>query len=324
MWDFLQQTLSGKVPIIKCNENTFLKWKWWDEGVLELIPHNNITQQTMVISCGLHGNETAPVEMLNKVLNTLIHGKQPLYFHLLVILGNPAALRIGKRFVDYDINRLFGINCYKMDKHQENRRAKQLEEVIKEFWKNSAKKIRWHIDLHTALRRSYHTNFGILPLKKDMYSKNFLDWLTAAGLEALVFQSMSSNTFTNFSCEIFNSNSCTLELGTAKPFGKNNLAQINITYIALSRLLSYGTILKQFNIIPQHYRVTQQLIKLSKKFVLHMSNNTLNFTSFRQNTLLAEDGLTRYFVQQDHEYIIFPNPNVSIGQRAGLMLKIEE
>lgn len=322
MQDFLQQTLSGTPPAQRQGSNAHLHWQWHDEGILSLTPVNP-SRQALVLSAGIHGNETAPVEILNLLLEPLLRGERPLAVRLLVLLGNPAALRSGKRYQQHDINRLFGGRWQQVSDVPEARRALQLERALENFWRECRDhEIRWHLDLHTAIRGSYHARFGVMPLNAHPWPDDFLHWLAAANLDALVFHRAPGGTFTHFSCEHYDAASCTLELGRALPFGENDLNQFSGVQQALAALL-YGEALPAVHETPRHYRVAQQITRHSDDFILHMGPETLNFTAFPQGTLLAEEGDTRYYVQQAREYVLFPNPNVAPGLRAGLML-VEE
>ena len=319
MQDLLQQTLSGNAPASSSGTLPHLRWQWLDEGILELTPQAS-TRHAVAISAGIHGNETAPVEILNDLVTRLLRGELPLAVRLLVLLGNPPALRAGKRYLRCDVNRLFGGRWQQFDECPEAQRAWRLEQALETFWQaGNYQETRWHLDLHTAIRGSYHTRFGVMPFSARPWPDDFMQWLAAAGMEALVFHRAPGGTFTHYSCEHFQAASCTLELGRALPFGHNDLTQFQAAQQALTALIA-GQPLPPSDIAPRRYRVTQQITRNSAQFQLHMSPETLNFTAFPQGMLLAEDGETRYYVQQAREYVLFPNPNVAPGLRAGLML----
>ena len=48
--------------------------------------------------------------------------------------------------------------------------------------------------------------------------------------------------------------------------------------------------------------------------------DTHNFTSLKQGEEIARDGDTVYTVQHPEELVVFPNPDVRVGLRAGLMV----
>lgn len=319
MQDFLALTLAGIAPDKAYGDSVTFSWRWHDEGLLELTPHQPV-DRALVISTGIHGNETAPVELVDNLLVALYSGSLTLRWRVLVVLGNPEALRANRRYVSYDLNRLFCERWRGYPESLETERAVQLEHALNHFYADGASETRWHLDLHTAIRGSHHLRFGVLPARATPWNEPFLQWLGDAGLEALVFHRSPGGTFTHFSSERFNALACTLELGKALPFGENDLSQFAMTRDALAALLSDTPWTSQHQSVLR-YRVTQQITRHGEAFRLYMSDQTLNFTSFSAGTLLAEEGEAQYVVQHETEYVLFPNPNVAPGLRAGLMLE---
>lgn len=152
------------------------------------------------MSAGVHGNETAPIELLNQLVGDLLAGRLPLKVRLLVVLGNPAAMRAGKRYLHSDMNRMFGGRYRNFAASGETVRAQQLERALAAFF-DGEQAARFHYDLHTAIRESRLPRFGILPFQKRPYSEPMLQLLDAADLDALVVHSAPGGTFSHYSSE---------------------------------------------------------------------------------------------------------------------------
>lgn len=195
-------------------------------------------RQAIVLLAGIHGNETAPIELLNQLVSGLLAGVRPLAVRLLVVLGNLAAMHAGKRYIIHnDMNRLFaGPHC-DFSHSEENLRAQQLEREVKRFFDPEAAE-RFHYDLHTVIRSSCLPRFALLPFQTRPYSGKMLAWLDAADLDALVMHNAPCSTFSYFSSKYFNAASCTLVLGKARPFGRNDLSQFAAINHALQAMVN--------------------------------------------------------------------------------------
>lgn len=140
----------------------------WDTGVIVFEPIQN-EGKDIVLSCGVHGNETAPIELCNSLIKQLLQQKIIAKQRTLFLIGNPLAINNGTRIIDENMNRLFSGEHSNPPGlvNPERVRAKKLEAYVDRFFTAAADgRQRIHYDLHTAMRASKHEKFAIYPYRQ--------------------------------------------------------------------------------------------------------------------------------------------------------------
>lgn len=296
------------------------KASWLGAGALLLEP-SKPQADSLLVSCGVHGNETAPVEVVEGIVGDVLAGRLPLTVRLLVLLGNLDALATGERYLDYDMNRLFNGAHAKQPEAREAKRAAELEQLASGFFAD-AQAQRLHYDMHTAIRGSVFEKFAIYPYQ-DGGPVNLpqFAWMEAAGIEAMLLHSAPAATFSYYTTRHCDAQAFTLELGKARPFGQNDLARFASIDHALRRLISNDeqAPAERPRALPC-FQAKYDIVKLSDAFHFYLADNVENFTTLADGFLIAEDGETRYLAQGGEERILFPNPKVKNGLRAGIVV----
>lgn len=290
-------------------------------GILQMTAPSQASQRLrLLLSVGIHGDETAPIEMLAHLLSDLAREPHALALDLMVVVGNPDAIAQGKRFVDADLNRLFCTGRGALQSAAEAARAELIMQAGAAFFA-SARGEKWHLDLHTAIRPSLYPTFAVIPdVIADAGKRALIAWLGGAGIGAAILNAQPAPTFSAYSASQFGATSCTAELGQVGALGQNDLSALALTQAALAALLRSGDTLAFRHRPPQVFQVAQEIVKQSEHFRMAFDRHTQNFTPLAPGAVIAHDGATVHRVGPVTEYVVFPNPEVRVGQRAGLMV----
>jgi len=328
--DFLGFALAGKQPADDAREGVCangVRWTWIDDGVLQFEPASELASRShgevrsVLASAGIHGDETAPIELLSFLVRDIANGSAALACRLLVILGNVQAMRESCRYIDDDLNRLFSGRHAQLPASHEAPRAAALERIAVRFFADAAAApgARWHVDMHTAIRASVFEQFALLPHTGEPLSRAMFEWLRDARIAAVLLHTTKGNTYSHFTAEACGADACTLELGKVRAFGENDLSRFASADSALRLLIADGQGDASLA-LPRVFTVIDQITKQSDSFELLFANDVANFTAFGRDTVLARDGEYRYVVRHDEERIVFPNATVKPGLRAGLLV----
>lgn len=294
-------------------------------GILQLnSPDRFVRRPRLLLSVGIHGDETAPIEMLAHLLNELAHAPQALALDLMVAVGNLVAIAQGKRFVDADLNRMFTGERGALQAAAEAGRADALMHATANFFAGGDAE-KWHLDLHATIRPSHYPSFAVVPGAVDDTRKlALLGYLGRAGIGAAILTSRRpTGTYSAYTASMFGAVSATVELGRVGALGSNDLSRFADARAALDDFVHIGRV-PAGGRVPQVFRVAQELIKHSDAFRMAVDRNTWNFTAMQPGSVIAEDGDIVYRVGAVPEYVVFPNPDVRNGLRAGLMVVREE
>lgn len=288
------------------------------DGIIT-IRRENEQRPAVLLSVGVHGDETGPIELVAYLLDALAQTPNELKVDLMLCVGNIGAIRQAKRFIDADLNRMFRAERGTLAGTAEAARADDMIAATSAFFATAGKE-RWHLDLHTAIRPSVYPTFAIVPdLIADDAKEQLIGWMGEAAIGAIIMNPSSAGTYSYYSAEHHAAAGTTVELGRIGTLGQNDLSQFEDARIALNRLLR-GTAPAAAAQASHVYKVAQNIIKLSDNFTMSFGKETQNFTPLKKGDEIARDGDTVYTVQHDEELVVFPNPDVRIGLRAGMMV----
>lgn len=313
------EAVSAKHTILpKGTEVTLL-----DNGVIKFEPAT-ACDASLVVSCAVHGNETAPIEIVSKIIEDLISEEQRCERRVLFILGNPWAMATGERFVDLNMNRLFCGNWQRENLDlKEVKRAAKLEAYVANFFAEEPVTVNqhYHYDCHTSIRDSVRERFAVYPYVEGRVlpeeQKAFLD---RADIHTVLLQQEEANTFSSFTSLKQNAQSFTLELGKAKPFGNNDLVRFNGFDSILRELIAGDHLPPSPAQKVDAFSVKHSIARSSENWEFFVEEDVPNFSEYPPGSIISRDGDEKYVVGDEPEYIVFPNANVPVGQRAGLML----
>lgn len=275
----------------------------------------------IILSCGIHGDETGPIDLIHTLLDDIRNGLYKPAAPTLVIFANPAAIEHQRRYMEFNLNRLFGPTDYN---GPEAIRAQNLMQACRKFH-NLTGAISSHLDLHSTIKPSRFPRFALQPVGQSTLPLTWEKQLTNGGFTALVQQTSAAHTFSQFTSDAFDCISFTLECGTHDDTQKpdnNTLIDLQswIKAILCNEVNDQGNDSDCKTPTLQHFEVTDDITRSSAQFRFLIDTTAPNFTLIPADTPIYEEGGDVVRLKSDR-FTLFLNSQVEPGQRAGLLLK---
>ncbi len=311
--NFFHSSLDAEAPL-GAIETPAAIMTWHCQGVLSIEPREPSHLPGVIISVGVHGDETVPIRLVDQWLARVAADALPVNRPMLFILANPAAASRETRFVDHNMNRLFD-PAATAGSAPEALRALELMAQVKAFADRHPDGL--HFDLHSTIKPSDKDRFALVPPAcAERTLTNLLRWFQRFAVDAWVQNRSAAATFANYSANL-GYLSATLELG-----------QVSAPDEPIDRflpLLDEFTLLAQGPSTPsghptQAFQVQREIIRPEGAFEVCIED-FVNFRPLTAGTVIARGETEEWTVEEDGDALLFLNARVPVGQRVALVIR---
>ncbi|WP_440904171.1 succinylglutamate desuccinylase [Catenovulum sp. SX2] len=293
-------------------------------GILELIPAT-LVKHSLILSCAVHGDETAPVEVLDKILADIVVGKIHLNTHLVIVFANIAAIKQNKRYIDTNLNRLFTtdlLNKPTQAGNYEEHRAEQICTCLAKIYSAGLYPFRTHLDLHCSIKPSIYPIFAVKPVKLVGGPVVVYNTPLRYPVQAIIHARKPSSTLSFYTCNLLACSSATLELGKSAKLYNNQSNLLRQIYVHLVEGLACTELIPRFCVhSDRHFVVSDEIVKHNKFFHFISPDVLVNFHPLVHAQPFVRLSGTETIDSFGEEFICFANQQVEIGHRAALILK---
>lgn len=290
------------------------RWSWVGQGALLVEPQSPIGLCGTIISVGVHGDETVPIRLLDAWLTEAAQESIQIRRPMLILLGNPAAVIAGRRFVEHNMNRLFSGAS---EKHPatECQRAVILMDLVRDFVGRHPDGL--HFDMHSTIKSSDQDRFAVVPVDcKAMDLTELHAWFRHFSVDAWVQNISPASAFSSFSARL-GYRSATLELGQVSAPGEP-IDRFLPLLAELDRLATGPAMDTDHQITG--FQVVDEIIRPEGEFGVCL-DGFVNFRKWRQDTLIARSQDSEWRVEKDGDALLFLNADVPPGHRVALIIR---
>lgn len=298
----------------------------YHRGMLSITPADCKDDNATIISVGIHGDETGPIELLDKLVNQILSGKVSISHPCLFIFANPDATLKKQRFIEQNLNQLFEMSTMPV-RGIEGEIAAKIKDVVELFFERSSGKKRWHLDLHCSSRPSQYPVFAIRPATRHqshMVDDELKYFAQHADVQAFLLCHHPNYVFSWYTGEYFQAKSLTIQLGHLRALGENDLSVFTSFLSGMHLLLNRKDKLDDSNCMLQDmavYNVVDEIRKQYPDLTFTARQALINFEPLYLNQEYGIQGGIPMICESGRHALVFANDKVDVGQRAALLVE---